>query len=77
MDKKLKRNIVQHLGIIAGSILFAIAYSWFLVPYKIAPGGIGGLSQIFFHLLNIPVGFSMIIMNIPLFVLNFIFMGKN
>ncbi len=76
MERNLRRNLIQYSGIICGSILFAIAYSWFLIPYKIAPGGIGGLSQIFFHLLNIPVGLSMIIMNIPLFILNFIFMGK-
>ena len=76
MNKKLKRNIIQHLGIIGGSILFAIAYSWFLVPYKIVPGGIGGLSQILFHIFDLPVGVSMILFNIPLFILSFLFMGK-
>ncbi|MCF7858737.1 MAG: YitT family protein [Candidatus Cloacimonetes bacterium] len=76
MNRILKRNIIQHLGIIIGSIIFAIAYSWFLVPYKIAPGGVGGLSQILFHALNIPIGVSMIIFNIPLFVLSFLFLGK-
>ena len=76
MDKILKRNIVQHLGIVFGSILFAIAYSWFLIPYKIAPGGIGGLGQIFFHFLNVPIGVSMIMFNVPLFVLSFMFLGK-
>ncbi len=76
MDKKLKRNIVQHLGIIVGSVLFAIAYSWFLVPYKIAPGGIGGLGQILFHFFNIPIGISMIMFNVPLFILSFVFLGK-
>ena len=63
MNKKLKRNIIQFSGIIGGSILFAIAYSWFLVPYKIVPGGIGGLSQIMFHIFNLPVGISMILFN--------------
>jgi uncharacterized membrane-anchored protein YitT (DUF2179 family) len=76
MDKKLKRNIIQHLGIIAGSILFAASYSWFLVPYKIAPGGIGGLGQILFHFLDLPIGISMIMFNVPLFILSFLFLGK-
>ncbi|MBN1949531.1 MAG: YitT family protein [Candidatus Cloacimonetes bacterium] len=71
-----RRKLTQYTGIVSGSIIFAMAYSWFLVPYKIAPGGIGGLSQIFYHLFNIPVGVSMILMNIPLFILSFIFMGK-
>ncbi|MEA2095076.1 MAG: YitT family protein [Candidatus Cloacimonadota bacterium] len=76
MDKKLKRNIIQHLGIVVGSVLFAIAYSWFLVPYKIAPGGIGGLGQILFHFFSIPIGVSMIMFNVPLFILSFVFLGK-
>jgi uncharacterized membrane-anchored protein YitT (DUF2179 family) len=76
MNKKLKRNIIQLSGIIGGSILFAIAYSWFLVPYKIVPGGVGGLSQIMFHIFDLPVGISMILFNIPLFIFSFLFMGK-
>lgn len=71
-----KRNIIQFLGIIAGSILFAAGYSWFLVPYKFAPGGVGGLSQILFHLFKLPMGISMILLNLPLFLISFLFLGK-
>lgn len=76
MNKNLNRNIIQHIGIVIGSIFFAMGYSWFLVPYKIAPGGIGGLGQIFYHFFHIPIGVSMIIFNVPLFILSFIFLGK-
>jgi len=73
---KLIKNIVQLIGIIGGSVLFAMGYSWFLAPYKIAPGGIGGLAQIFFHIFHIPLGISMIVLNIPLFIISMIMMGK-
>jgi uncharacterized membrane-anchored protein YitT (DUF2179 family) len=76
MNAKLKRNVIQHMGIIVGSIFFAMGYSWFLVPYKIAPGGVGGLGQIFYHFFNIPIGISMIAFNVPLFIISFIFLGK-
>jgi len=76
MNAKMNRNIIQHLGIIVGSIFFAMGYSWFLVPYKIAPGGVGGLGQIFYHFFNMPIGVSMIMFNVPLFILSFIFLGK-
>jgi uncharacterized membrane-anchored protein YitT (DUF2179 family) len=76
MKSKMKRNITQHIGIIAGSVFFAMGYSWFLVPYKIAPGGIGGLGQIFYHFFNVPIGVSMILFNVPLFIISFIFLGK-
>lgn len=71
--KHLLRNSV---GIILGSIIYGIAYSWFLIPFKIAPGGVGGLSQIFYHIFHIPAGVSMLIMNIPLFILGIKFVGK-
>ncbi len=71
-----KREFVNYTGIIIGSIIFAIAYSWFLVPYKIVPGGVGGLGQIMFHFFNVPIGISMILFNVPLFIISFIFLGK-
>lgn len=74
--KNWKGNILHHLGIWFGALLFALSYSWFLVPYKIAPGGVGGLSQIMYHIFNIPVGISMIMFNVPLFVLSFFLLGK-
>lgn len=70
------RNIVQLIGIVGGSVLFAMGYSWFLAPYKIAPGGIGGLAQIFYHIFHIPLGISMILLNVPLFIVSMIMMGK-
>ncbi len=69
-------NFNDYLGIIIGSIIFGISYSWFLIPFKVSPGGIGGISQIVYNFLGIPAGTSMIIMNIPLFILGWIFLGK-
>ena len=42
-----------------------------------APGGVGGLSQIVNRYLGIPNGISMIIINIPLFIISFVFIGKS
>jgi uncharacterized membrane-anchored protein YitT (DUF2179 family) len=63
-------------GILVGSLVYGIALSWFLVPFKVAPGGIGGLSQIFFHLFGWSMGLSMIVMNFPLWIAGIIFIGK-
>jgi uncharacterized membrane-anchored protein YitT (DUF2179 family) len=76
MQRSWKRSVVQYAGIILGALLTGIAYSWFLAPYKIVPGGVGGLSQILFHMFNLPLGVSMIVFNIPLFVISFIFLGS-
>ncbi|MGC9362132.1 MAG: YitT family protein, partial [Candidatus Syntrophosphaera sp.] len=63
-------------GVTFGALLLAIGYSWFLLPYNMAPGGVGGLSQIFKFYFGIPNGLSMIMINIPLFIIGFIFIGK-
>lgn len=71
-----KEHIIRNtLGITIGAIIYAIGYSWFLLPFKISPGGVGGISQIFYHLFNIPAGVSMLVMNIPLFILGVILLG--
>jgi len=76
MNKEITRHIRDYIGITLGAILFGIAYSWFLIPFKISPGGIGGLSQILYFKLHIPAGISMLILNIPLFLLAIKFLGK-
>ena len=70
-----QRNLIQYAGIIGGALLMGVAYMWFLAPYKIVPGGVGGLSQILLYKYDIPLGLSMLIFNIPLFIISFIFMG--
>ncbi len=73
---KYARHIKNVIGITFGAAIYGIAYSWFLIPYKIAPGGVGGLSQIFFHLFGFPAGATMIVLNIPLFVIAFALIGR-
>ncbi|MDI9571902.1 MAG: YitT family protein [Candidatus Cloacimonadota bacterium] len=73
----LQREIGRLVGIVFASFFFAMGYSWFLLPYNMAPGGVGGISQILYHFLGIPNGVSMIILNIPLFIISFIFIGKS
>ena len=73
----LQREVGRLVGIVFASFFFAMGYSWFLLPYNMAPGGVGGISQILYHFLGIPNGVSMIILNIPLFIISFIFIGKS
>lgn len=75
--KRIQREIMHLAGIVFGSVFFAIGYSWFLLPYNIAPGGVGGLSQIINYFTGIPNGISMVLINLPLFVISFIFIGKS
>lgn len=75
--QRVLREFRHLVGILFGAVFFAIGYSWFLLPYNMAPGGVGGLSQIINFYTGIPNGVSMILINIPLFVISFIFIGRS
>jgi len=75
--QRLKKELKNHVGIIFASLFFAAGYSWFLLPYNMAPGGVGGISQILNAFFGLPNGISMVMINIPLFLISFIFIGKS
>jgi uncharacterized membrane-anchored protein YitT (DUF2179 family) len=66
----------DYVGIVLGAVLFGIAYSWFLFPFRISPGGVAGLSQILYHFTAIPESLWMFGFNIPLFILGYKLVGK-
>ncbi len=72
----LKENARDILGITIGAVLCGMGYSLFLIPFKAAPGGVGGLSQILYYFFNIPVGWAMLFFNIPLFIVGVLTLGK-
>ncbi len=75
--QRITREISRLLGIVMAAMLFATGYSWFLLPYNMAPGGVGGISQLLNYFFGIPNGVSMILINLPLFAVSFIFIGKS
>lgn len=68
----LKNNAVW----IFGCSLYAIGVNSFSIPNAIAQSGVTGVAVIFNHLLDWPVGTVNLVLNIPLLVLMWIFIGK-
>lgn len=64
--------------ILLGSILTAVSINIFLVPYKIAPGGVTGLATVIYYLSGnrFPVGTTMFVLNVPLFLGGIKYIGK-
>lgn len=71
-----KENIFSYLQIIVGCILGGAAYPLFLTPGNIAPGGLTGLAMVINYLFHWPVGTVTLILNMPLFIFGWKFMGK-
>ena len=73
---KLKRNIMASIQTAIGAALIAGAVMFFLAPNQISTGGFSGLALIPFYYLGIPMGISVIVMNIPLFIVAYIKGGR-
>lgn len=70
LDRKtVFRLVSKYFVIIAGSVVFAAAFRFFLYPNNIASGGVMGIAMIINELTGLPVGMLSIAMNIPLFII--------
>lgn len=69
---QLLKEILQ---VLLGTALMAVSLNVFLLPNKIAAGGMSGLGVILFHLFGISPGVTVFWVNVPLFILALIFLG--
>lgn len=75
--KQVTQTIWWVLKICVGCALFALGFDLFLVPNDLNAGGLSGLSMIFVHLTGFgTVGTLTMLMNLPLFALGGIKIGK-
>ena len=73
---KIRYFIIQAVQIIVGTAIIAISTNLFLLPNQLSSGGFSGLATITYYLLKIPLGTTVLILNIPLFIISFIKNGK-
>lgn len=76
MRQKIKTIVYEYIGLAAGSAIMSLGLVLFLIPGKIAPGGVSGIGIVLYHLFNLPVGVVMLLFNIPLFILGLKILGK-
>ena len=69
---KLKNRILNLVSLTIGVIIMAIGIDLFLVPNQLSTGGFSGIATIGYYLWKIPLGTTILILNIPLFIIAFI-----
>lgn len=74
---KIKAIIKEWIFCIIGCILIAIGVVFFLLPLKISSGGLTGVATAFYYLFNFKMGYTILLLNIPLFLLGFFRIGKS
>lgn len=77
IEKKWYENILAILGLTLGVFVLAVGLIFFLEPNTIASGGVTGFAIGFKELTNIPIYLTNLIINIPLFIIGVITLGKN
>lgn len=81
MNEKIKQGIGDVLCAVCAGLIVAVAYFFFQNSNGFAPGGVGGLATITYHLLGglghkVSWAVLMLVFNIPIFVLVSIFVNK-
>lgn len=72
----LARTVRDYTWIFLGSILYSVSFDWFYVPNQIGFGGLTALGMILNHFSPaIPIGTVVLVLNIPLFILGWKFLG--
>jgi len=82
-SRKIKRNrvlikkyVFEIILIMLGTMIMSIATALFLLPNQLSSGGFSGIATITYYLFNWKLGTVILILNIPLFIIAFIRIGK-
>ena len=76
MSKKLKKFLLECAGTILGAFIMAFSVSFFLLPNELSSGGFSGIATILYYKLSIPVGITIAVLNIPMFLMAGYKIGK-
>jgi uncharacterized membrane-anchored protein YitT (DUF2179 family) len=72
----LRRKLFRQVQLVVGSLMAALGFSLFQVPFNLAAGGVSGLGIIFNHYTGFPIGLTVLALNIPLVVLGYFQLGR-
>lgn len=72
----VKKYALEYIFIIIGAFLMAVSTALFLLPNQLSTGGISGISTILYYSCNYQVGLTMLLINVPLFVIAMVKVNK-
>lgn len=69
MKSKISKAIIDGVLIAIGTFLMALSIKFFMLPNKITTGGASGIATILFYKFNFNMSISIMLINIPLFIM--------
>lgn len=68
--------IKETLLTIIGCALMALGIVMFLLPNRLSSGGFSGIATVLYYIFGVQVGTTTFLMNIPLFIIAYMKLGK-
>lgn len=66
---KESNKTIQIILLVIGTLILAVAINLFFLPNNLSTGGASGIALIIYYLYKVPVGLTVILINIPLFII--------
>ena len=79
MDKNnnfIGDSIIGIFATVVGAVIMAIGVALFLLPNQLSSGGVSGIATIVYYFLNVPMGITIILINIPIFLFARLKLGR-
>ncbi len=74
---KIQTFLLDAAFFLVGSLLYAVSVNTFTAPNNIAPGGFTGIATMLNYLFELPIGATIVAMNLPFFIWGALELGKN
>ena len=72
----MKSFFRELIAIVVGCTFMGLGVVLFLLPNQLSSGGFSGISTVLYYLFDFKIGTTTIILNIPLFIIAFLKLGK-
>lgn len=75
MKRKVIKLCVDFLFYLVGCFIYSLAVTTLISANEISPGGVTGISTVLNYLFSLPLGLTLLALNIPILILGFIKFG--
>lgn len=68
---RVRTIFTRAIVIFCGSLLIGLGLNGFIAPHHLLDGGLIGLGLVIYYMIGLPIGISILLVNIPVFIYAF------
>lgn len=74
---RVRTIFTRAIVIFCGSLLIGLGLNGFIAPHHLLDGGLIGLGLVIYYMIGLPIGISILLVNIPVFIYAFFYHRKH